>query len=216
MTTMSNGKHDDKDSGSLGPTRVRNVTPRGGQQGSETDATRVAGGASQDPPLPNLGGGAGSQNQTIIHRPGRPQGGPTGATPATEIASRQPATESAHAMQGFDPVVGWLVVLSGPGRGAAAPMFEGMNSVGRAPSERVQLDFGDNQISREGHFFLTFDPKERSFHIHHGSRINLVRLNGKTVLGPMPMSAGDTIEVGSTMLRFVPLCGPDFIWDDVP
>ncbi len=42
-----------------------------------------------------------------------------------------------------EPVAGWVVVVKGPGRGGFRPVFVGMNSVGRDPSQRVGLNFGD-------------------------------------------------------------------------
>ena len=42
-----------------------------------------------------------------------------------------------------EPVAGWVVVVKGPGRGAFRPVYVGMNSVGRDPSQRVSLSFGD-------------------------------------------------------------------------
>ena len=42
-----------------------------------------------------------------------------------------------------DPVAGWVVVVEGQGRGGFRPIFVGMNSVGRDPSQRISLSFGD-------------------------------------------------------------------------
>jgi hypothetical protein len=49
-----------------------------------------------------------------------------------------------------DPVVGWLVVVGGPGMGQYRPVFEGNNSVGRADTNRIALDFGRHFIRRAG------------------------------------------------------------------
>ena len=46
-----------------------------------------------------------------------------------------------------DPVVGWLVIVGGAGMGAYRPIFEGNNTVGRAATQRIPLDFGDDSIS---------------------------------------------------------------------
>jgi len=115
----------------------------------------------------------------------------------------------------FDPVVGWLIVVEGPGRGVSLPIYEGMNSVGREAGQRITIDFGDGQISREGHFFVTYEPKKRNFYINHGAKSNLLYRNDEVVLGPELLGKGDTIKVGSTKLMFVPLCGADFTWDSM-
>ena len=113
-----------------------------------------------------------------------------------------------------DPVAGWLVVVKGPGRGGFHPIFAGMNSVGRDPSQRISLSFGDESISREEHAFITYDEEQRSFYLQHGGKSNLVRLGTDPVLTPVELKPNDLIRIGKTTLRFIPLCGPDFAWSD--
>lgn len=116
-----------------------------------------------------------------------------------------------------DPVAGWVVVVKGPGRGNFRPVFVGMNSVGRDPSQRVCLDFGDESISREQHAFITYDEEQRRFYLQHGGKSNLVRLGEQPVLMPSELQPNDIIRIGKTTLRFFPCCGPDFSWsDEVP
>lgn len=110
------------------------------------------------------------------------------------------------------PVVGWLVVTEGPGRGAAMALISGMNAVGRGDGNAVQIDFGDRAISREAHAYVIYDNEMRTFHVSHGGKTNLVRLNDAPVLAAEPLSHGDTLRIGATSLRFVALCGADFDW----
>ncbi len=112
------------------------------------------------------------------------------------------------------PVVGWLVVTGGPGRGASAPLVAGMNPVGRGEENAVQVDFGDDTISRDPHAFVTYDNEARMFHLSHGGKTNIVRLNDAPVLNSDTLTSGDTIRIGATSLRFVALCGSDFDWSD--
>ena len=74
--------------------------------------------------------------------------------------------------------------MKGPGRGAFRPVYVGMNSVGRDPSQRVSLSFGDESISREEHAFITYDEEQRCFYLQHGGKSNLVRLGADPVLTP--------------------------------
>jgi len=113
-----------------------------------------------------------------------------------------------------DPVAGWVVVVQGPGRGAFRPLFVGMNSVGRDPTQRVCLSFGDETISREEHAFITYDEEQRRFYVQHGGKANLIRLGKQPVLVPVELKANDLIRLGRTTLRFVPCCGPEFSWGD--
>lgn len=111
-----------------------------------------------------------------------------------------------------EPVAGWIVVVKGPGRGGFRPVYVGMNSVGRASSQRIPIDFGDESISREEHAFITYDDETRTFYLQHGGKSNLVRLGGKPVLAPTELKAGDLFRIGNTTFRFVACCGSDFDW----
>ncbi len=67
-----------------------------------------------------------------------------GSAGPTQSMSGQARTQYIRA-EGLesDPVAGWVVVVEGLGRGGFRPIFVGMNSVGRDPSQRVSLSFGD-------------------------------------------------------------------------
>lgn len=111
-----------------------------------------------------------------------------------------------------DPIVGWLVVIGGPGRGAAVELGYGMNAIGRGEANRVTLDFGDDQISSDDHFRIAYDRESREFHLIPAKGTNLLYVGGKALLSPAPLAAMTDIRVGGTTLRFVPLCTPEWDW----
>lgn len=112
-----------------------------------------------------------------------------------------------------DPVVGWLVVVGGPGIGQYRPIFEGNNSMGRAPSNRIAIDFGDDAISAEEQAYIRYDSAERSFlFVPNLAKTNVVALNEKRPTGAVELAQMDVITMGRTQLVFVPFCGPDFDW----
>lgn len=113
-----------------------------------------------------------------------------------------------------DPIVGWLVITDGPGRGTAITLGYGENTIGSGEGARVQLDFGDSHIAGMGHALVDYDPFERRFLARGGFGGADVKVNGKPVSEPVKLSAGDRIALGGTVLRFVPLCGPKFSWDE--
>jgi hypothetical protein len=117
-----------------------------------------------------------------------------------------------------DPFVGCLVVIEGRGRGASLKLGYGRNSIGRDKNERVSLNFGDEQISRSGHGFLTYDPRSRKFFLQGGTGPNLVYIDGEDipVLTPVILKRGDKIILGGTKLMFWPFCGEDFDWHAAP
>jgi hypothetical protein len=111
-----------------------------------------------------------------------------------------------------DPVVGWLVIVNGKGKTKVLTLGYGMNSIGRNPDERISINFGDEEISRSQHAIITYDPRGRKFYVQHGGGKNLTYLADQPLLVPMELKGGEEILIGQTTLRFVPLCGEDFDW----
>ena len=108
--------------------------------------------------------------------------------------------------------VGWIIVISGPGRGSCFTMFTGVSQIGRGEDQAVRLDFGDTSISRNNHAAVAYDDEQGKFFLGHGGKSNLVRLNGKPVLSTEELADGDMVRIGETALKFVALCGEDFTW----
>jgi hypothetical protein len=112
-----------------------------------------------------------------------------------------------------DPVVGWLVVVGGPGIGQYRPIFEGNNTVGRSAQNRIAIDFGDDAISGEEQAYIRYDSSDRSFlFVPNLAKTNVVSLNDKRPTAAVELQAMDVITMGRTQLVFVPFCGPDFDW----
>lgn len=203
--------------------------PPGGRGGGALDPSydaptqRVGEGDAPQPPAPD--GPAGPA-------PGAGKG-PPAAVDVTADADDEPKThlagarrrkakpvgeegpgkvEATDAMD--DPVVGWVVVIDGPGQGNSLTLGYGTNSLGRSPDQRLHLDYGDDQISRQKHAVVTYDPRSRKYFVQHGGGKNLTYLKDKPVLDATELSAGDEIQVGGTTLKFVPFCGADFDWQD--
>ena len=174
-------------------------TPGGGSTAFEARTVPYTEGQRAGPTEPQEG-------RTVLHRPGSP-------TPGAEPAEAQAEAKASDGMA--DPVVGWLVVVAGPGKGQVCKLGYGTNSLGRGENSRGRLDFGDEQISRENHAALTYDPRGRKFYLQHGGGVNLTYLGDTPVLTPTPLEPMQDISMGDTTLRFVPFCGPDFDWQDL-
>ncbi len=110
--------------------------------------------------------------------------------------------------------VGWIVVVEGPGRGESFSLLTGMSQIGRGEDQAIQLDFGDNSISRTNHAAIVYDPETKEFLLGHGGKSNIVRLNNKPVITNESIKTGDLIKIGETVLRFVALCDKSFNWAD--
>ena len=122
--------------------------------------------------------------------------------------------EKAASRQNRDFPVAWLVVVSGPGRGASFAIHDGVARIGRAADQSVPLTFGDTAISRENHASIAYDPDENAFYIGQSGKANIVRLNNKPLLSTEQLHSGDQIRVGETTLRLVALCNEDFRWNE--
>lgn len=110
--------------------------------------------------------------------------------------------------------VGWAIIVAGPGRGECFSLEAGMSQIGRGEDQAIQLDFGDNAVSRTNHAAIVYDAENHSFLLGHGGKSNIVRLNDQPVISNEALKDGDMIRIGETTLRFVPLCSPDFNWAD--
>lgn len=202
-----------------------------GDQGApvDPDATRIIKPVGSPPAIPADGGD--DDATRLLNQPGQtaPVAGATGSDDSdkTQLVRRSSAGKSAPspASSGSagpgssidDPVTGWLVVVSGPGKGKQVAVGEQDNHVGRgggSDAPRVAIDFGDHGISRSNAFVLRYDPKKRRFKVLPGEGTNIVYLNEDDLDGPTELKAGDVIEVSETKLRFVPFCGEGFDWSD--
>jgi FHA domain len=115
-----------------------------------------------------------------------------------------------------DPVVGWLVIVGGPGIGSFRPIFEGNNTIGRNASQRIPLDFGDDTISSQEQAYIRYDSSARSFlFVPNLAKTNIVSVNDKRPTGAVELNQMDVITMGRTQLVFVPFCGTEFDWAEL-
>ena len=142
------------------------------------------------------------------------------ATPATGVPVKTQAVRGKPKVvrNAFhqDPVVGFLVVVGGPGLGAFRPIYEGNNGVGRGKNQRIPLDFGDETISSEEQAYIRYDSMDRSFlFVPNLAKTNIVAVNDKKPTGALKLELMDVITMGRTQLAFVPFCGEEFDWSEL-
>lgn len=103
---------------------------------------------------------------------------------------------------GSNQIVGKLTVIKGPGAGNSVAVFSGTNQIGRGDDMRVQINFGDEYISRQQHAVITFDRKNAEVRIYDGGKPGGLFVNGAQVTSDQAIKTGDTIKLGETTLRF--------------
>lgn len=116
-----------------------------------------------------------------------------------------------------EPVVGWLVVVGGPGLGAFRPIFMGSNTLGADPGQRIPIDFGDEYISKEEQAYIRYDADDRQFlFIPNLAKTNVVSIDNVKPTAAVRLQPYDIISMGRTQLVFIPFCGEEFDWSDLP
>lgn len=116
----------------------------------------------------------------------------------------------------IDPVVGWLVVIKGPGIGSSVNIGAGMNVIGRGDGARVSLPFGDMLISGDDHLRIIYDDANRMFLLAPGTGKNITRLNGQVVTSTTELANRSVIELSKkTAVRFIAFCDETFDWGDL-
>ena len=112
---------------------------------------------------------------------------------------------------GVDPVVGWLICLSGERRGRDFRLHADNNFIGRDPRMDVCIE-DDLAVSRNNHAVITFDEETGKFYISMAEGRSIIRVNGHPMLSTAQLSAFDEIAIGNTRLMFYPLCSDGFSW----
>ena len=124
------------------------------------------------------------------------------------------AISRAHKNITVDPVCGFLICIEGPDKGKDFRIIGGRNFIGRGDDSDIKLS-GDQTVSRSGHAVVTYDSKHMDFSVSAGQSHGLTYLNGERVDVTNSLNAYDKIEVGETVLMFLPFCGENFRWSDM-
>ncbi len=151
-----------------------------------------------------------SESAPVINPVASPVASPVArpVTPQTPPVVRDPLSS---------PVVGGLAVIAGPGRGTVLPLGYGVNDIGRGSGVRIRLDFGDDRIALGNQAILIYaaiiyTARSRRFYVQ--SVAAETWLNGRPLRESTELTGGETLQLGQTQLRFMPLCGADFDWRD--
>jgi len=190
------------------PTRKDAATPAGAGL-SAAEAAREVKGQTSLKPDKNVEFSAPPTTRVV-----KPERKPQEDTARTQLVRGKAEVKRGAFEQ--DPVVGWLVVVGGPGIGSYRPIFEGNNTLGRSSTQRIPLDFGDDSISSEEQAYIRYDSSARSFlFVPNLAKTNVVSINDKRPTGAVELSQMDVITVGRTQVVFVPFCGAEFDWAEL-
>lgn len=138
----------------------------------------------------------------------------TAAEPETKIVGSS-AEDADQSDLIEDPPVGFLIIIDGPGKGNHIAFGYGVNTIGRGANQRIQLDFGDANISRDNHAQIVFDPQTRKTLLRHEQGANLTYARGEAVLSPIALEPRETFQIADTVLMVLPLCDTGWDWSDL-
>lgn len=110
------------------------------------------------------------------------------------------------------PVVGWLVCVAGISKGRSFELKGGKNFIGRSDSNDIVLK-GDDQVSREKHAILIFEPDKKVFYVQEGDSRGMLYVNDELTTSRVELKDRDILRMGDYRLMFVQLCGQGFNWD---
>ena len=110
----------------------------------------------------------------------------------------------------FNPVVGWLVCLEGAEKGRDYRIVSGRNYVGRAVENNICIADDDN-ISRQRHFCIVYDPRSHRFFAVPGDSAS-IQVNGEVKFSKHLLQDGDIITCGGSKLCFIGFCKEGRDW----
>lgn len=95
-----------------------------------------------------------------------------------------------------------LTITDGPGEGKTFAIDKPVVNIGRGDSQDIQINFGDDAISREGHASIAYYGRGTGFVIRDGLKPNPVFLNDRPLQVETTLDHGDVIQIGETLLVF--------------
>ncbi len=204
----------------------KNLAPAAGTQEERRGAKTVGIMQAGDGPVPAQATGAGTQEERrgsktvgIMQAGAGPVPAQAPAPQAEAGKAREPAEKSGgHTVAiiaqklGVDPVVGWLVCVEGKDKGRDFRIHADNNFIGRDEQMDIALT-SDETISRRNHAVISFDSQTGIFYFSPDEGRSITRHNGNPIFSTVELSPKDELEIGTTKLLFVPLCGKDFCWE---
>lgn len=113
---------------------------------------------------------------------------------------------------GLEPVVGWLVCVTGKNRGKDYRLKAGFNRIGRNPSMDVVLE-GDLSVSRDNHCSIVYDKKSNQTFVTPGNG-TLTYFKGEMVREAKQLCSGDEIDIGENKFVFIGFCEGERTWEE--
>jgi len=111
----------------------------------------------------------------------------------------------------LEPVVGWLVCLSGVNRGRDYRLVAEKNFIGQAPDMHIRI-LGDDQIKVKKHGAISYDPMNGKTTLIPDTGTMI--LNNERVFRPVTLNDGDVMTIGDGMFKLILFCNNHLTWEE--
>lgn len=111
---------------------------------------------------------------------------------------------------GVNPVIGWLVCVSGEEKGNDYRLIRGKNRIGRSLKMDVAV-MSDKKITREEHCAVVYDDRSNKSFLVPGNG-TLTYYRGEMLRSPQEIFTGDELEIGETRFVFIKFCEEERTW----
>lgn len=112
-----------------------------------------------------------------------------------------------------EPVVGWLVCVTGEIKGKCFKLKSGQNIIGNSVMMDINIPSKNKKNSSEKYALLIFEPLKRTFFIQPIEGANC-KLNAEKLLKFEELGDYDKLEIEDFTFIFKKLCGEDFSWEN--
>lgn len=116
------------------------------------------------------------------------------------------------AENGIEPVVGWLVCVSGEQKGQDFRLQSGFNRIGRDRNMEVVIP-KDRTISRDTHCSVVYDGKSNETFLVPGNG-TLTYYKNEMVQKAVKLHSGDEIALGENKYIYISFCEGERTWQE--
>lgn len=127
----------------------------------------------------------------------------------TQKFSAEKKEASGHDDEVRDYLTGWLVCVKGRDVGRDYRIFKGQNFVGRDYDMDIRIE-NDNTVSRRNHCSIVYEERESRFYVVPME--NMVYMAGTLLNHAAEIKSGQEIQIGDTVLVFIPFCEGERRW----
>ena len=133
-------------------------------------------------------------------------------TPEQAPAENTVETDNAQSGRGKkEPVVGWIVSLSGADMGEDYHIRSKNNRIGIRGTD-ICLN-ANPAVTSNDYATIAYYTKNNTYYLIPGDSVDSIRVNGENIELPTILNGGDIILIGESEYKFVPLCDEAFKWD---